>query len=239
MNAPALSLRGLVKRYGAATVLDGVDLEVPAGSCFALVGANGAGKTTCIKILLDFVAAHAGSVRIFGRDHREPRARTSVVFLPERFQPPYHLTGFEFLAYTTRLHGGHPRRAAACEAAARLELATDALQRPARSYSKGMAQKLGLVSCLLSGKDLLVLDEPMSGLDPKARSLVKRLMSELNEQGRTLFYSTHVLSDVQAVSDGLAILDRGRVRFCGSPQECLQRFGGRDLEQAYLNCINA
>ncbi len=238
MSDPALCLRGLVKRFGRASALDGVDLQVPAGSCFALVGANGAGKTTCIKTLLDFIAADAGSVRIFGRDHRHPQARAPVAFLPERFLPPFHLTGHEFLAYTARLHGHTADRGVARGAAAALELDPDALVRPARSYSKGMAQKLGLASCLLSGKQLLVLDEPMSGLDPKARALVKRVLVRLAGEGRTVFYSTHVLSDVQAVSDRLAVLHGGRVRFTGSPAECIARHGGADLEQAYLNCID-
>jgi ABC-2 type transport system ATP-binding protein len=235
----AIEFQGVVKRYGGVAVLDGLELEVPAGSAFALVGANGAGKTTCIKTLLDFVQVDAGSVRIFGVDHRDHRSRARLVYLPERFLPPHHLSGLEFLAYFARLHGGTFDAQAARRAALSLDLDPGVLGRPARSYSKGMAQKLGLAACLLSGKDLMVLDEPTSGLDPKARLLVKRLLSALHEQGRTLFFSTHVLADVHAVCDRLAVLHRGRVLFAGTPQQCLECYGGASLEEAYLNCVDA
>jgi ABC-2 type transport system ATP-binding protein len=233
----AIRFRGVAKRFGATSVLDAVDLEVPPGTCFALVGANGAGKTTCIKTLLDFGAADSGSIDIFGTDHRQPASRSRLVFLPERFLPPFHLTGHEFLVYTARLHGVAPDAQARREAAQSLDLDVQALSRSARSYSKGMAQKLGLAACLLSGKDLLVLDEPMSGLDPKARMLVKRRLSALRDAGRTSFFSTHVLGDVEAVCDRMAILHQGKVCFTGSPQACVRRYGGADLEEAYLSCI--
>ena len=237
MTLAAVDMREVRKRFADDTILDGLNLEVPAGSIFALVGANGAGKTTCIKLLLDFVVADAGTISLFGCGHRHSASRSRLAFLPERFLPPHHLTGFEFLDYMARLHGNAPNRGLAVKAAACLDLDADALRRPARSYSKGMAQKLGLVSCLMSGKELLILDEPMDGLDPKARLLVKTLMAELREQGRGVFFSTHVLADVQAVCDKLAILHHGKVRFSGSVPECMARYGGQDLEQAYLNCI--
>jgi ABC-2 type transport system ATP-binding protein len=234
---PVLAFGAVVTRLGGRRVLDGVDLLVPARACFALVGANGAGKTTCIRSLLDFCAVEAGSIRLFGQDHRRAVARARLAFLPERFLPPHHLTGFEFLAYHARLHGEPAGRDAARRAAAAVDLDPEALGRPARSYSKGMAQKLGLAACLASHKELLVLDEPMSGLDPGARVRVKRRLAALREAGRTLFFSTHVLADVQALCDAMAILHAGRVRFAGTPSECLAAFGGADLEEAYLHCI--
>ena len=238
VSAPAIEFLGVVKRYGEVTVLDGLDLAVPAGKAFALVGANGAGKTTCIKTVLDFGVADAGTVRIFGEAHTQPAARSRLSFLPERFMPPFHLTGMEFLAYAGKLQGVSISRERACRVAAELDLDPQALARPARSYSKGMAQKLGLASSLLADRELLVLDEPMSGLDPKARLLVKRQLVELKRRAHTLFFSTHVLSDVHAVCDLMAIVHRGKARFVGSPEECLASFGGCDLEQAYLNCID-
>ena len=239
MSSAAIDMRNVRKRFANATILDGLNLEVPSGSIFALVGAHGAGKTTCIKTLLNFAVADAGTINLFGRDHRHSAARSRLAFLPERFLPPHHLTGFEFLDYMARLHGNEPDHQRAAEAVARLDLDPAVLVRAARSYSKGMAQKLGLAACLMSGKDLLILDEPMDGLDPKARLLVKRLMGELREQGRGVFFSTHVLADAQAVCDCLAILHLGKVRFIGSPQQCMAEYGGQDLEQAYLNCIDA
>ncbi len=232
-----MRLQGVVKRFGARTALDGVDLEIAPGACFALVGANGAGKTTCIRSLLDFGAIDAGTIHLFGEDHRRAAARARLAFLPERFAPPFHLTGFEYLDYHARLHGERHGREQALEAAAAVDLAPEALARPARRYSKGMSQKLGLAACLASGRDLLILDEPMSGLDPKARLLVKRRLAALHRARRTLFFSTHLLADVQALCDAMVVLHAGRVRFTGTPAECLAAFGGADLEEAYLNCI--
>ena len=102
-----------------------------------------------------------------------------------------------------------------------------------------MAQKLGLAACFLSRKDLIILDEPMSGLDPKARILVKRYLQSLKEQGHTLFFSTHMLADVAELCDRMGILHEGRLRFIGSPGACCEAFGAESLEQAYLNCIAA
>ena len=107
-----------------------------------------------------------------------------------------------------------------------------------REYSKGMAQKLGLAACFLSGKDLFVLDEPMSGLDPKARLLVKRHLESCHAGGRTIFISTHMLSDVDELCDRMGILHDGRLRFVGTPGECREAFASDTLEEAYLSCIS-
>ena len=232
-----IEFSAVAKSYAGQAVLDTVNFQVEAGQCYALVGVNGAGKTTCIKALLDFVALDAGHIRICGNDHTRPGARRPLVFLPERFLPPYHLSGGEFLRYMSCLHG-QPRPVQAFEQALiELDLDPAVLTRPAREYSKGMAQKLGLVACLSSGKDLFVLDEPMSGLDPKARMLVKRRLAALRDEGRSFFFSTHVLADVEAVCDRMAILHEGRIRFCGSPRECCERYAAPDLESAYLACL--
>lgn len=238
MTAAAICFHQVCKRFDNQSVLRGVDLEVHAGECFALVGINGAGKTTCIKTLLDFIEPDSGRITLFGTDHRQPAAREPLVFLPERFLPPFHLTGREFLRYMSRLHGQPLDPSAVQEVAASLDLESHALERPARAYSKGMAQKLGLVACLLSAKQLLVLDEPMTGLDPKARLLAKREIVALRDSGRTLFFSTHVLSDVESLCDRLAILHDGTIRFVGSPSECRRSFGAEQLEEAYLACIS-
>lgn len=234
-----IDFTGVSKSYAGQPVLEGVDFQVEAGQCHALVGANGAGKTTCIKALLDFIAIDAGRIRIYGQDHTHPSARQPLVFLPERFLPPYHLSGGEFLSYMSRLYGLSLPIESFKQALADLELDPRVLTRPAREYSKGMAQKLGLVACLSSGKDLFVLDEPMSGLDPKARALVKQRLASLRDAGRSFFFSTHVLADVEAVCDRMAILHEGQIRFSGTPGQCCERFGVADLESAYLACLDA
>jgi ABC-2 type transport system ATP-binding protein len=237
MVAPALRFDAVRKAFGTQTVLDGVRLAVEPGEFFGLVGLNGAGKTTLIKGLLDFCAIDDGRIEVFGVGHRETASRSRLAFLPERFSPPHFVTGRDFLGHMVDLHGQprEPRRWR--EVAESLDLDPASLSRPVRAYSKGMAQKLGLAATLLSGKDLFVLDEPMSGLDPRARRLLKDRLRALAGRGRTVFFSTHLLPDVEDLCDRLAILHAGRVAFAGSPQECCRQFDAFSLEQAFLNCI--
>ncbi len=226
------------KQFGRLPVLDGLSLGIEQGEFFGLVGINGAGKTTSIKALLDFIDIDSGSICIFGLRHDQTRARERLAFLPERFLPPYYLRGRDFLNFYSRLRGTRfsaDRVNAMCEA---LDLNPEALYKSVRIYSKGMSQKLGLIATLLSENDLLVLDEPMSGLDPKARRLVKTQMQAIKKTGRSVFFSTHMLSDVDELCDRMGILHGGKLRFVGTPSECRQRFGTSSLEQAYLNCIS-
>lgn len=232
-----LSFSGVVKRFGAQRVLGGIDLEVAPGEFFALVGVNGAGKTTLIKGLLDFIAIDEGGISIFDLSHLDPQARQRLAFLPERFVPPYYLTGWEHLEFTARLHGVAHRRDRCESLLTALDLAPEAVEKPVRELSKGMAQKLGLAGCLLSGRDLLLLDEPMSGLDPKARALFKRHLLGLHGKGFTLFFTTHLLADVEELCDRMGILHNGTLHFIGTPLECCRTFGADSLEQAFLNCI--
>lgn len=234
----AVRFERVFKQFGRLPVLDGLSMDIEPGEFFGLVGVNGAGKTTCIKALLDFIDIDSGSIQIFGVRHDQTRARERLAFLPERFLPPYYLRGRDFLNFYARLRGTQfsaDRVHAMCEA---LDLDPGALSRSVRIYSKGMSQKLGLIATLLSGNDFLVLDEPMSGLDPKARLLVKTQMQAMKEAGRTVFFSTHMLSDVDELCDRMGILHGGQLRFVGTPSECRERFGTSSLEQAYLSCIS-
>ena len=233
----AIKFRDVVKRYRRQQVLQGLTFSVEPGESFGLVGVNGAGKTTCIKGLLDFCQIDGGCIEIFGRPHRQTEARSCLTFLPERFLPPYYLSGRDFLKYMGRLHGVAYVEERAHALLATLDLATEALAKPVREYSKGMAQKLGLCGCFLSGKPLLILDEPMSGLDPKARILVKRRLTELKSSGHTLFFSTHMLSDVEDLCDRMGVLHNGRLQFLGTPRDCCEVYGEDSLEHAFLACL--
>ena len=237
MTVPALDINKLTKRYGKLPVLESLSLSVARGECFGLAGMNGAGKTTLIKCLLDFCDIDGGEIRLFDVPHRETRARRPLAYLPESFLPPHSLTGRDFVKYILALREQSYDETAARAMCAALDLDTQALDRQARHYSKGMTQKLGLAVSFLSNAELFILDEPMSGLDPKARALLKRQFAVLKQSGKTLFFSSHVLADVEEICDRMAILHAGQLRFVGTPAECRGQFQADTLEAAYLAAI--
>lgn len=227
----------VVKQYANKVVLDKVELEVEQGEFFGLVGMNGSGKSTLIKAILDLIGIDAGEITIHDRSHRNVNARQSVAYLPDRFSPPAHLRGQDFIQYMLRLHGSGCDQQQVDNILDGLELDKSVMQESVNKLSKGMTQKLGLASCLLSGKSLLILDEPMSGLDPRARVLFKKQLAQLKQQGATVFFSSHVLADVEEMADTMAVLHNSRIYFSGSPEEFKQQYKGVNVEQAYMNCI--
>ena len=236
-SVDALRFSAVTKAYGVTPALEDFTLSVPRGELFGLVGGNGAGKTTLIKCLLDFCETDSGEISLFGVSHRLTVSRAQLAFLPERFNPPHYLTGRDFLRYMARMHRKEYDEGEAKRAFERLDLQHAALTRPARTYSKGMTQKLGLLACLLSGKPLQVLDEPTSGLDPIARARLKRELRAVRDAGGTVFLTSHALADVEEICDRMAVLHGGRLRFAGSPAELMTRYGSTNLEAAFLACI--
>jgi ABC-type multidrug transport system ATPase subunit len=237
MSDIALRFSHVGKSYAALPALSDFSLQVKRGEFFGLIGVNGAGKTTLIKCLLDFCETDGGTIEIFDTPHRATAARARLAFLPERFNPPHFLTGRDFIRYMLELYRQPYDEEQVARLFDRLDLDRSALDRPARDFSKGMTQKLGLAACLLSGKDLHVLDEPAGGLDPKARALLKRELKALHAAGRTLFITSHALGDVAELCDRMAVVHGGRLRFAGSPADLMSRHGASDMEQAFLACI--
>ncbi len=237
MNSPSVSFSDVVSAYGKQTVLSGINLDVLPGEFLGLVGVNGAGKTTLIKCLLDFTEPKSGSISIFGKSNRDSKSREQLAFLPEKFVPPYYLTGEDYLNYMAELYAKPYEQQRVEEMLAVLDLDTSALGKSVGQLSKGMSQKLGLAACLMSDRELFILDEPMSGLDPKARAYLKQYLITLKEQGKTLFFSTHMLADVETLCDKVAILHEGNIQFTGSPSECCTHYETDDFEQAYLRCV--
>ncbi len=212
---PGLGLR-------SRRVLHGISFSVREGEIFGFVGPNGAGKTTTLKILMGLIRPSAGAASILGHDVSETGFRRHVGFLPEN---PYFydfLTGREILGFYARL-SGVPRAGMRARVDSLLEwvgLASAADVR-LRTYSKGMLQRIGIAQALVHDPSVVFLDEPMSGLDPIGRKEVRDLILRLRSEGKTVFMSTHILSDVEMVCDRVAIIVRGRIRFEGATHEFL------------------
>lgn len=217
-------------------MLDGIDLTVNEGEFFGLVGMNGSGKSTMIKAILDLTSIDSGQIRIFDRPHRQVSSRKKIAYLPDRFSPPPHLKGRDFIDYMLQLHGSKSSEKKIYEMLDAIELDKNTLQESVSKLSKGMTQKLGLASCLLSGKSLLVLDEPMSGLDPKARVLFKQQLHKIKKQNNTLFFSSHVLADVDEIADRIAVLHERKILYIGSTKQFKEIYGTDVLEDAYMKC---
>ena len=220
-----------------APVVSGVTLQVNAGECFGLAGLNGAGKTTLIKVMLGLRDADEGHASVFGGDFKAPQICRRVAYLPERFEPPWFLSGLEFIKFSLKLYSRPWDQTYIFAQAQQLGLMPEVLKRRTHTYSKGMRQKLGLLATMTTGCDLLVLDEPMSGLDPLARVQVKNLITRLNKQGVTVFFSSHILSDMQEICSRMAVLDGGRIRVTGTPDSLIKTAGADNLESAFLHYV--
>jgi ABC-2 type transport system ATP-binding protein len=214
MSDPVIRTRDLTKHYGSTVGLEGLSIDVDRGEVFGFLGPNGAGKTTTIRLLLDLIRPSRGEARLFGRPVGDPGPRDSVGYLPGELTLDGRLTGLanlELLA-ALRLPGSQPvserRRLEICE---RLSLAEADLGRRVREYSRGMKQKLGLVSALQHDPDLLILDEPTTGLDPLVREAVFEIMTEAGWTGKTVFHSSHVLSEVDRTCTRVGIIKDGRL----------------------------
>jgi ABC-2 type transport system ATP-binding protein len=227
--APPLEISGLSKSFPAGFLgrrrvpaLAGLDLHVNTGEVFGYLGPNGSGKTTTLKILMGLVSADSGSARILGHPMASPSWRQRVGYLPEH---PYfydYLSPAEYLDYVGRLFGLAP--SVRNERSRRL-IALVGLERsrhvPMRRFSKGMAQRVGLAQALMNEPELVILDEPMSGLDPIGRRLVRNVILDLKRQGRTIFFSTHILPDAETLCDRVALLRSGSLLKVGRIDEIL------------------
>jgi ABC-2 type transport system ATP-binding protein len=200
-----------------------VTLAVPTGKVYGYLGPNGAGKTTTLKLLFGLVRMDKGSIRVLGRAHEDPEWRSRVGYLPEHPYLQEGLTPREYLTYVARLSGLEssriPERVSAVLDRVGLGAASN---RVMRTFSKGMVQRAAIAQALVADPELLVFDEPMSGLDPLGRSMVRHLISELRDEGKTVFFSTHILGDAEALCDRVAILRDGEVVSDGPLSEVLQ-----------------
>lgn len=245
MNTPAaVSFSGVEKTYrrpglfGSAyhTALKDVSFEVPAGEVTGLLGLNGAGKTTIMKLICGLLFADAGRVRVFGHPPSGAAAKSKVGFLPELPYFPPQVRPAQALAYYGRLSGlGGARLNEAVDAAMRRTGLEPHAGKRVSEFSKGMLQRLGLAQALLHSPDLLILDEPVSGLDPLAIHDIRQLLSGLNAEGRTIFLSSHSISEVEKLCGRVLIMVRGRLERVVRRQQWESAPGG--LESIFVEAV--
>jgi ABC-2 type transport system ATP-binding protein len=221
-DAPAVSVRGLVKRFGDNVAVDHVDLVVPRGCAFGYLGPNGAGKTTLIRTLLGLTHADGGTMELLGQSvprHRASAlARVGAIVDEPRFHG--HLSGARNLAILAAARGGGARdRIAPCLERVGLTARADD---KVKSYSMGMRQRLGLAACLIGDPQLLILDEPMNGLDPAGMQDMRSMIRGLVDEGRTVMLSSHLLDEIERTCDAVAIVDHGKVIRQGSIDELVR-----------------
>jgi ABC-2 type transport system ATP-binding protein len=218
----AIQTQGLTKSYGQVQALRGVDLDVRRGEIFGFLGPNGSGKTTTIRCLLDLIRPDGGTLRVLGRDpQRESAAvRAQIGYLPGELHIDEAFTVEAALRYFDRLRGNHVDWSYVCELADRFSLD---LQLKIKNLSKGNKQKVGIVQALMHRPALLMFDEPTSGLDPLVQQQVLRTIREARADGATIFFSSHVLSEVEEIADRVGIIRRGVVVEVADPQALIDR----------------
>ncbi len=224
-------------RQGPKLAVNGLNLSVSSGEVFGFLGPNGAGKTTTMNVLLGFVNATAGSASIFGVDVRQPIARQRIGYLPELTYYYKFLNTEELLRFYARIfHIPRREREQRIGAVLKLVELEGARKRLIKTYSKGMQQRVGLAQALINNPDLLILDEPTSGLDPLGRMKVREIIQRLKEEGKTVFFASHELGEVETVCDRVAILHEGSLRIEGRVSDLLNQFHC-NLEHVFLKVV--
>ncbi len=235
MRAPAIEIQGLSKSYPVGFVrktlkpaLKSLTLSVEEGETFGFLGPNGAGKTTTLKILMGIIFPTSGTARILGHDFHDPDIKKQIGFLPEQ---PYfydYLSAPELLDYYAHLSGAssEERRKRIPALLERVGLA-DVGKTQLRKFSKGMLQRVGIAQAIVHGPRIVFFDEPMSGLDPLGRREIRELLQELKDQGKTVFFSTHILSDAEALCDRVAVIHKGELRGIGVVEDLQSKSAGK------------
>jgi ABC-2 type transport system ATP-binding protein len=229
--------RGQASGQGRKLAVNQLNLKVQAGEVFGFLGPNGAGKTTTMNVLLGFVNATEGEAFLFGVNVREPIARQRIGYLPELTYYYKFLTAEELLRFYSRIFGipgGQADRR--IDQLLKLVELEGARKRPIKTYSKGMQQRVGLAQALINNPDLLILDEPTSGLDPLGRMKVREIIQRLKNEGKTVFFSSHELGEVETVCDRVAIINQGELKVEGRVADLVEKHQA-NLEKIFLNIV--
>lgn len=231
-----LSLSGICKKFKKTEVLKGINLQIERGEIFGLLGVNGAGKTTLIRSILGLLKIDSGQILFKDRSRQPKDIQKQFGFLPENFLPPKNLKGFEFLKILgSGFNLGSSRVMSLLDLVGLRQHAHKAI----RAYSRGMIQRLGLATCLLKDPEVIILDEPTLGLDPLGQKQVLRIISDLNQKGKTIFFSSHILSQVEQLKARIAILNSGVITSAMRVDEILAKHSVSSLEEAFLKEVES
>ena len=237
MDDKVFELSNVSRSFGAAKAVEGLTLSLGKGEVMGFLGTNGAGKTTTIKMLIGLIRPTSGEVRLFGGDPFDPQMRARIGYMPEiAYYYPY-LNVRELLSFYGGVCGMDRKtiRSRTEELLEAVEL-SDAAKRPLKEYSKGMLQRAGIAQALLNDPDLLILDEPFTGLDPLARIHFRELLKKLRGEGKSIFFSSHELGETELLCDSVAIMKKGRCIYHG-PVGRLAGDGGGNLERLFLDVL--
>lgn len=235
-----IKLKNLTKKFKGNIAVNNLSLEIKKGEVFGFLGPNGAGKTTTVKMILNLLKPTSGEISIFNTAHDDLKIKYRIGFLPEHTFFYQYLTGREFLHFVGEIFG-IPK--ADCEKRAKklikkVGLAEEAADRAIRGYSKGMQQRIGLAQSLMNDPELIFLDEPMSGLDPVGRREVKDLILELKNEGKTIFFNSHILSDAEVLCDRVGIIKGGELVACDTVKK-LTNNGKKTLEDFFVEIVSS
>ncbi len=233
----AIEVHKLTKEYGTKkkhAVVNDISFSVKEGSVFGFIGPNGAGKTSTMKMLVGLSHPSHGSVSILGKTPFDEEVKKKIGFMPESPQFYQYLTGEEFLTMVAEFFSLDDKAKKVNEMLKEVDLEHGARKR-IRTYSKGMLQRLGLAQAMINNPSLLLLDEPLDGLDPLGRAEIKRIILSLRKKGVTIFINTHILGDVEEICDTVAIIDKGSLIALGTPSEISKGYNG--LEDAFVKMI--
>lgn len=233
-----LAVVDIHKNFKNKTVLENITLNVKPYDIYGLIALNGIGKTTLIKIILNLINAEKGSIELFDQKHDNHQARLHLGYLPEKFLPSPFLKGKEFLENYLSAYNMTYDHNTACNIATSLDLDPTALDIVVKKYSKGMGQKLGLIALFLQNPKLMILDEPMSGLDPKARVCLKMLMRDYASRGGAIFFSSHILADIDEISTKIAVIHDKNIIYTGTSENFCQAYPGSNLEHSFIKAIS-
>jgi ABC-2 type transport system ATP-binding protein len=231
-------ISNLSKSYGTKyklPVVKNISFTVKSGSVFGFIGPNGAGKTSTIKMLVGLSHPTAGAVSVCGGSPTDSKIQKQIGFMPESPLFYQYLTGEEFLDFIASIFQLEHKEKRITQVLHEVDL-VHAKSKPIRTYSKGMLQRLGLAQAIINDPKVLFLDEPLDGLDPLGRALVKKVISTLKTQGKTIFINTHILSDVEEMCDMVGILDNGELLTVNTPANI--KAGYTDLEGAFVDIIH-